>query len=159
MILIVGRDNPMRSHIYPGLIGLAGAACLLAAGWLSHIQGRVVSPAHYRFLEQLCWIGLGAGICGAVWAWGVRKRSTRKAIPTLIISFCIGVVAMAVWTRLTMLPRYIGDEEPMTVSPSQGANKSMDPTAFSAAVSLRFDLRTHVSCSESGSKAVGHLLR
>ena len=114
----------MRSLVYPELSGLSGAACLLAAALLSRIKGNVVAPEDYRLLSALCWIGLAAGVVGAVWALVLRIRSARKEMSTLVISFCFAVVAASVWVRIVLLPDYI--RVPMTLPVNrQGANQTL----------------------------------
>jgi hypothetical protein len=103
----------MRSLIYPALAGITGALCLLAAAMLSHIEGNVVAPQDYRLLSALCWFGLGAGIVGALWALGLRMRSARKELLTLVICVCLAVLAASFLVRVMLLPKYIG--VPMTV--------------------------------------------
>ena len=90
------HDQTMRSLVYPGLSGLTGAACLIAAAILSHIEGNVVTLEDYRLLSALCWFGLAAGLVGAVWALVLRIRSARKEMSTLVIFFCSAVVAASV---------------------------------------------------------------
>ncbi len=117
----------MRSLVYPGLSGLSGAACLLAAAILSRIEGNVVAPQDYRLLSASCWLGLAAGLVGAVWALVLRTRSARKEMSTLVISFCFAVVAASVWVRIALLPNYIG--VPLTVPLNRhGANQTLQAT-------------------------------
>ena len=121
LTLIVG-SNDMTSLVYPSLLGLAGAACSVAAAMLSHIEGQTVSPSDYRFLLVLCWLGTALGAGGAAWALIIRTRSARREISTLVIASCLAVVVLSFWIRTGALPHYIG--VPMTLpSRHEGANK------------------------------------
>ncbi len=108
----------MRAIIYSALLGLAGGACLVAVHIVSHIEGSATDPHTYRWLVAGCWFGLAAGVGGAVGGVVGRGRHASRSLTTLIISVCIGVALLAVWTRVASLPSYIRDREPMRPNPA-----------------------------------------
>jgi hypothetical protein len=112
----------MNSLLYPSLIGLAGAACAVAAAILSRIKGHTVSPSDYDFLLALCWLSTALSVGGAVWALLVRTRVVRKEGATLVAASCLAIVVISFWIRTRALPPRIGVPVPLPWS-HEGAMK------------------------------------
>lgn len=76
----------------------------------------------------------------SVWWWGfgsdcvfARRGSASMNATTLVISLCVGVALLAIWTRSTALPRYVisGERHPMQVhEPPQNSVRSSISAPF-----------------------------
>jgi hypothetical protein len=105
----------MKALFCFGLLGLAGVACLATIHLVAYNEGSATTPLTSQLLTSGCWFSLGAGVVGAIGGAVARKRRSPKSFTTLIISLSVGVVMLAIWTRVKALPNYIRSKEPMRV--------------------------------------------
>lgn len=122
-----GPRDTMRIVLYSGLLGVAGAACLAAVHIVARTQGFSTTPGIYQFLTLGCSFSLAVGILGVIGGLFARSRSrsANRNATTLVISLCVGVALLAIWTRVTALPRHIRDEEPLR--PNHAASHNRRP--------------------------------
>src|SRR5206468_1794682 len=108
----------MRIVFYSGLLGVAGVVSLIAVHFVAHSQGFMTTPSIYQLLTAGCWFSVVVGVLGAIGGLFARMRSASRNATTFIISLCVGVALLAIWTRGTALPHYIlwsGERFPMQV--------------------------------------------
>ncbi|SRR6266498_1857320 len=115
----------MRFIIRPALLGIVGVTCLVAANVVSRREGDITTPAVYRFLLLLSWVGFLAGVAGLIWSYLVRRRSSC----IFDIAFCAAVILFAAFT-FVRLPSYIRTAGLTTPhSYSDRPNKALQRTA------------------------------
>ena len=103
----------MSAVFYSAVFGVAGAVCLAAVHIVSRIEGFATAPLTYRWMTAGCSFSLVAGVLGVIVALA-RRRQASPVVKGLIISACMGVALLAVWTQVAALPNYIRDREPMS---------------------------------------------